>query len=88
LRDVGAAMEGYYGGRSEARIRHQIIECMHADFRSQYPTVNALMKLQDLLLAERVEVVRNSNSSREFLETVTLGDFPSHTEDRVFSRKP
>jgi hypothetical protein len=53
LLDVGASMEGYYGGRSEARIRHQIIECMHADFRSQYPTVDALMKLQDLLLAER-----------------------------------
>lgn len=74
LRDVGASMEGYYGGRSEARIRHQIIEGMHADFRSEYPTVNALMRLQELLLAERVDVIRNSSSAREFLETVTLDD--------------
>jgi hypothetical protein len=29
----------------------------------------------DLLLAERVDVVRNSNSAREFLETITLDDF-------------
>jgi hypothetical protein len=50
-KDVGIAVEGYYGGRSEARIRHLIMECMHADFRSQYQSANALMKLQDLLLA-------------------------------------
>jgi hypothetical protein len=42
LCDVGASMDGYYGGKSEARIRHQIIECMLADFRSQYPSANAL----------------------------------------------
>jgi hypothetical protein len=29
----------------------------------------------DLLLAERGDVVRNSNSAREFLETITLDDF-------------
>jgi hypothetical protein len=74
LCDVGASMEGYYGGRSEARIRHQIIECLHADFRSQYPTVNALTKLQELLLAESVDVGQNSPFAREFSETVTLDD--------------
>jgi hypothetical protein len=74
LCDVGAAMEGYFGGRSEARIRHQIIECMLADFRSQYTSVNALMKLQELLLAICVNVVRNSNSAREFLETTGLNE--------------
>lgn len=67
-------MEGYFGGRSEARRRHEIIEGMLADFRSEYPSVNALMKLQELLIAERVDVIRDSDAAREFLEKVTLDD--------------
>jgi len=74
LLDVGAAMEGYYGGRSDARIRHQIVECMLGDFRAEYTTVNALTKIQELLLAEHVDVVRNSDTARVFLNNVTLDD--------------
>jgi hypothetical protein len=71
----GIAMEGLFGGRSEARYRHVIMECMLPDFRSQYPSVNALMKLQDLLLCERLDVHRNSNTAKLFLEAVDLTDF-------------
>ena len=76
LKDVGIAMEGYYGGRSEAQIRHLIMECMHADFRSRYPSANALMKLQDLLLALKVTVDRGvGTQAKRFLDTVELQDF-------------
>ena len=53
---MGYGMVSYYGGRSEVKIRLQPTEVIYTDFKSQYPTVNALMGLQDLLLAERIEV--------------------------------
>jgi len=53
---LGYGMVAYYGGRSEVRIRLQPTEVIYTDFKSQYPTVNALMGLQELLLAERIEV--------------------------------
>jgi hypothetical protein len=59
------------GGRSEARILHLNVVFIHGDFRSQYPYANALMKLQDLLLAlEGVDT-----QAKRFLETVALQDF-------------
>jgi hypothetical protein len=49
---------------------------MHADFRSQYPSANALMKLHDLLLALEVTVDRGVDTqAKRFLETVALQDF-------------
>lgn len=87
---IGIAMEGLFGGRSEARRRHHIFECMLPDFRSQYPTVNALMKLQDLLLCERLDIERGENTkAKVFLETVELADFQdpaTWTKLRGFAR--
>ncbi len=40
---IGHAMEAYYGGRSEVHIRLQPVDVIHADYKSEYPTVNALM---------------------------------------------
>jgi hypothetical protein len=54
---IGPFMEGLYGGRSEVRVRHELRETMQADFRSQYSTINALMGLQELMIAERVEAI-------------------------------
>jgi hypothetical protein len=73
---LGVAMEGYFGGKSMAKIRHMLMECMHGDFRSQYPSVNALMQFQDLLLAEWVGVIRDSSAeAKRWLEAVELVDF-------------
>jgi hypothetical protein len=71
---IGPSMASYYGGRSEVRIRLSRREVMLADFKSQYPTVNALMRLQDLLLAERIDIVRDVDAARHFLEGVELAD--------------
>jgi hypothetical protein len=70
---TGAFPEGYYGGRSAIHIRRKITEVMHADFKSQYSTVNGLMRLQDLMLAEEIDVEKNGRA-KEFLEGVTLAD--------------
>jgi hypothetical protein len=68
-------MEGYFGGWSGVKIRHKIVECLLADFRSQYPSVNALMKLQDLLIAMSVKVIRGTDTdAKRWLETVEIND--------------
>jgi hypothetical protein len=67
-------MSTYFGGRSEVRIRLAPQEVIHTDFRSQYTTVNALMKLQDLLLAERISLKRSDPETKLFLQGVTIGD--------------
>jgi hypothetical protein len=51
---IGYAMTAYYGGRSECHCRLQPVEVIYTDFKSQYPTVNALLRLQDILLAKEV----------------------------------
>ncbi len=71
---IGPFMEALYGGRSEVRWRHEIREGMQADFKSQYPTVNALMKLQELNIAERVVAVEEDwrGSQARMLKDITL----------------
>jgi hypothetical protein len=71
---LGCFMEAYYGGRSGVRIRHMIVEVIYCDFKSQYPTVNALMNLQELLIAGQVGVHRDRKEAFQFLQTVTLQD--------------
>jgi transcriptional regulator with XRE-family HTH domain len=73
---IGAFMETLYGGRSGVRIRHKIRETLQADFKSQYPSINTLMKLQDLLIADSVEAIKGGSDSEagHFLRGVTLAD--------------
>jgi hypothetical protein len=70
----GYGMVAYYGGRSEVRIRLKPTEVRYCDFKSQYATVNALMGLQDLLLARSVTVRDVTRETRDFLTTVRLED--------------
>ncbi len=42
-RYLGIAMQAYYGGRAECRIRNTEVPVVHTDFVSQYPTVNTLL---------------------------------------------
>jgi hypothetical protein len=74
--DIGPFMETLYGGRSGVRIRHKISETLQADYKSQYSAVNILMKLQHLLIADRVEAVRGgpTGEAARFLRGVTLAD--------------
>jgi hypothetical protein len=75
-RVIGACMETLYGGRSDVRIRHKVVEIIKPDFRSQYPSVNTLMKLQELRIAERIEAIEGgpNDKAARFLRGVTLDD--------------
>ena len=70
---LGAAMLAYYGGRAEAHVRRLSVPVVYLDFRSMYPTVNALMGLWALLTAERIEVVDATDEVRRLLADVTPG---------------
>jgi hypothetical protein len=75
-RMIGPFMEALYGGRSEVRVRHELRETIQADCRSQYSTINALMRLQELMIAESVEAIEGSpaGDAAQFLRGVTLAD--------------
>lgn len=51
-KSFGPIMSGYYGGRAEVRIRRETTEVLYTDFKSMYPTVNALMGLWRFVIAD------------------------------------
>ncbi|HEY1247416.1 MAG TPA: hypothetical protein VGE97_00370 [Nitrososphaera sp.] len=65
---LGYSMHAYYGARCEIGIRKQPVEVLYLDFLSQYPTVNTLMRNQDILLAEKVGIEENTNAIKALLE--------------------
>jgi hypothetical protein len=73
-KDLGIAMQSYYGGRAEVRIRKTHVPVVHTDFTSQYPTVNALLGNWDLLTAENVRVEDCTDEVREMLQTLKPDD--------------
>ncbi|WP_300380407.1 hypothetical protein [Henriciella sp.] len=70
----GQTMTTYYGGRAEVRIRRSIREVVYCDFKSMYPTVNALMGLNAFLVATHFDHFEDTEAIQRFLENVTLED--------------
>jgi hypothetical protein len=68
----GIAMQSYYGGRAECRIRKCEVPVVPVDFMSQYPTVNELLRNWDLLIAECVSFEESTDQIRDFLNRITL----------------
>jgi hypothetical protein len=71
---LGIAMQGYYGGRAECRIRKTPVPVIHTDFTSQYPTVNALLGNWNVLTSSSVRFVDSIGRIRKLLSSVTLDD--------------
>lgn len=55
------AQASYQGARSEVRLRLTPAPVLKADFKSQYPTVQALMRLQELWTGEAFSVHQGSD---------------------------
>jgi hypothetical protein len=72
--ELGIAMQSYFGGRAEVRIRKTPVPVVLLDFTSQYPTVNALLGNFDVLTAEGVSFEDCSEEIREMLGRVNLED--------------
>jgi hypothetical protein len=71
-RALGIAMQAYYGGRAECRIRHVPVPIVHTDFTSQYPSVNAFLGNGDVLTAEKLSFDDATIEIRKLLSRVTL----------------
>ena len=69
---VGMAMQSYYGGRAECRIRRTKVPVIHTDFTSQYPTVNALLGNWDVLKAGSVHFEDCTTAARKLLASANL----------------
>jgi len=70
-RTLGKAMQGYFGGRAEVRIRNTPVPIVYCDFLSEYATVNTLMGLWDILTAEAVEIVDCTNEVKRLVSTIS-----------------
>ncbi len=69
---LGIAMQSYYGGRAECRIRKTPVPVIHTDFTSQYPTVNALLGNWNVLTSSSVRFVNCKASAKKLLSKVSL----------------
>ena len=69
---LGPWIQSYYGGRSECRIRHEVVPVVPVDFTSEYPSCCANLGLFKLLTAESIDFVDDTEAVRRFLEKVTL----------------
>ena len=69
---LGIAMQSYYGGRSETRIRCVEVPVAPLDFTSEYPSCCALLGLFDVLTAKSVKFDDDTESVRRLLKRITL----------------
>ena len=70
----GIAMQSYYGGRAECRIRKTPVPVIHTDFTSQYPTVNALLGNWNVLRSASVRFGSCTARARKLLSKTLLDD--------------
>lgn len=73
-RELGIAMQSYFGGRAEIRIRKTPVPVVLTDFTSQYPTVNALLGNWEVLTAKSVSFEDCTTEVRKMLRGVKLED--------------
>ena len=71
-KDQGIAMQTYYGGRSETRIRRTEVPVVPVDFTSEYPTCCALLDLFEILTAESITFEEDTNNIRKSIKTISL----------------
>src|SRR5262249_9112794 len=70
----GIAMAAYYGGRAEYRIRRWPVPVVPVDLTSEYPSVDALLGIWDVLTAARLTTGDPTKDVRALLSNITLDD--------------
>jgi len=70
----GIAMGAYYGGRAECRIRRWPVPVVPVDLTSEYPSVDALLGIWDILIAERLTIEDATKDVRDLLANFTLDE--------------
>ena len=69
-----AAMEAFYAGRAETKIRKWEMPIVYLDFSSQYPSVFQLLRGQEILIAESLTFEECTAEAQAFLDRLTLDD--------------
>jgi hypothetical protein len=70
---LGPCANSVFGGWAEVLVRARP-PMVHVDFRREYQTVFLLQRLQDLLAAERLEFVEDTQAVRALVARVTVDD--------------
>jgi hypothetical protein len=70
----GMAMAAYYGGRAECRIRRWPVPVVPVDLTSEYPSVDALLGIWDVLTAAQLTTEDATEDVRALLAKITLDD--------------
>jgi hypothetical protein len=71
-KNLGIAMQSYYGGRSETRIRCAEVPVVPVDFKSEYPSCCALLGLFNVLTAESVSFDDDTQDIRRLVKRANL----------------
>ena len=70
---LGPCAAAFFGGWAEVQVRGRV-PVVHVDFRRQYQTVFLLQRMQELLAAEHLTFIEDTEAIRAFAERVTLDD--------------
>lgn len=70
----GIAMSAYFGGRAECRIRRWPVPVVPVDLTSEYPSVDALLGIWDVLTAKQLTTEDATETVRNLLTQITLDD--------------
>jgi hypothetical protein len=70
----GIAMAAYYGGRAECRIRRWPVPVVPVDLTSEYPSVDALLGIWDVMTAALLTTEDATDDVRALLATFTLDE--------------
>ena len=81
----GKIMGSYYGGRAEVRIRRVVTRVLYCDFKSMYPTVNALMGLWRFVIGGKLTRRDTTAETQAFLDHATLEDLQSRETWRALT---
>ena len=70
-KELARWMQSYFGGRSECRIRHEVVPVVPVDFTSEYPSCCANLGLFKLFTAEHLSFVDDTANVQRFLSGIT-----------------
>jgi hypothetical protein len=76
----GIAMQAYFGGRSEVRIRDVELPVVLLDYTSNYPASAALLNTWNLEIAEKIRIKDFTKEARAILRSVS----PHKVRERKF----
>jgi hypothetical protein len=81
----GVAMESYYGGRAEVRIRGVELPVVMVDYTSNYPSSATLLQTWNLLTAQKIRVVDFTSAAKKILAALVAR--PDAVLDRNFWKR-